>query len=94
MGGGGGVDRRWRSCLRHCIGSQKVSGPIPDETFNPQQICLGAKGGRCLGLTLPPSCADFSKFWEPQTCRSLRTCTGISSYCYHIQEKRFAVLGK
>jgi hypothetical protein len=25
----------------------------------------GGKGGQCVGLTLPPSCADCLEIWEP-----------------------------
>jgi hypothetical protein len=36
------------------------------------------KGGRCLDLTtLPPSCADCLKFWEPQTPGNLKACPGL-----------------
>ena len=28
-----------------------------------QGYLLGDKGGRCVGLTLPPSCANYLKFW-------------------------------
>jgi hypothetical protein len=36
------------------------------------------KGGRCVGLTtLPPSCADCLKIWEPQTPGNLRACQGL-----------------
>jgi hypothetical protein len=39
----------------------------------------GGKGGRCLGLTtLPPSCADCLKIWEPQPPGTLRACNGIA----------------
>jgi hypothetical protein len=35
-------------------------------------------GGRCVGLTtLPPSCADFLKIWEPQPPGTLRACQGL-----------------
>jgi hypothetical protein len=33
------------------------------------------KGGRCEGLTtLPPSCADYVKIWEPQPPGTLMAC--------------------
>jgi hypothetical protein len=36
------------------------------------------KDGRCVGLTtLPPSCADCLKIWEPQTPETLRACPGL-----------------
>jgi hypothetical protein len=43
-----------------------------------QEYFLGGKGGRCVGLTtLPPSCADFLEFWEPQFPGTLRACPGL-----------------
>jgi hypothetical protein len=36
------------------------------------------KGGRCVGLTtLPPSCADCLKIWEPQSPGTVRACQGL-----------------
>jgi len=36
------------------------------------------KGGRCVELTtLPPSCVDCIKIWQPQTCRKLGVCPGL-----------------
>jgi hypothetical protein len=38
----------------------------------------GVKGGRCIGLTtLPPSCTDCVKIWEPQPAGTLRACQGL-----------------
>jgi hypothetical protein len=48
-----------------------------------QQNCVpgifpGGKSGRCVGLaTLPPSCADFLKIWEPQHPGTLRAYQGL-----------------
>jgi hypothetical protein len=43
-----------------------------------QECFLGGKGGRCVGLTtLPPSCADYLKIWEPQPPGTLRACPGL-----------------
>jgi hypothetical protein len=40
------------------------------------------KGGRCVGLkTLPPSCAECLKIWEPQppgTLRAYQSCNGVA----------------
>jgi hypothetical protein len=41
-----------------------------------QEYFLGDKGGRCVGLTLPPSCADCLEIWEPQP-PGLQACNGI-----------------
>jgi hypothetical protein len=35
------------------------------------------KGGRCVGLTLPPSCADCLEIWAPQPHGTLRVCPGL-----------------
>jgi hypothetical protein len=41
-------------------------------------IFAGGKGGRFVGLTtLPPSCADCLKIWEPQPPGNLRACQGL-----------------
>jgi hypothetical protein len=37
----------------------------------------GAKGGGCVGLTLPPSCADCLEIWELQPPGILRACPGL-----------------
>jgi hypothetical protein len=43
-----------------------------------QEYFLGCKDGRCVWLTtLPPSCADFLKIWEPQPPGALRACQGL-----------------
>jgi hypothetical protein len=43
-----------------------------------QQYFLGGKGGRCVGLTsLPPSCANCLKIWEPQPAGTLRASPGL-----------------
>jgi len=42
-----------------------------------QEYLLGGKGGRCVGLTLPPSCADCLEIWEPQPLGTLRVCPGL-----------------
>jgi hypothetical protein len=36
-----------------------------------QKHLLVGKGGRCVELTLPTSCADFLEIWEPQPPASL-----------------------
>ena len=42
-------------------------------------IFPGGKGGRCIGLTtLPTSCAECLKIWEPQPPGNLRACNGIA----------------
>jgi hypothetical protein len=39
---------------------------------------IGGKGGRCVALTtLPPSCAECLKIWEPQPPGTLRVCQGL-----------------
>jgi hypothetical protein len=49
----------------------------PLTEMSTKNISLG-KGGRCVGLTtLPHSCADCLKIWEPYSPRTLRTCQGL-----------------
>jgi hypothetical protein len=80
---------RWRSWLRHRATSRKLTGstqsfrphygPRVDLTSNKneyQEYFLGGKGGRCVGLTVPPSCADCLEIWQPQPPGSLWACTG------------------
>jgi hypothetical protein len=56
-------------------------GPGVDSASNRneyQEYFLGGKGGRCVGLTtLPPSCADCLKTWEPRPPGALRACQGL-----------------
>jgi len=48
-----------------------------------QEYFLGGKGGQCVGLTtLPPSCADCLKIWEPQPPGTLRACPGLLWDCF------------
>ena len=35
------------------------------------------KGGRCIRLTLPSSCADCLELWKPQPPGTLRACPGL-----------------
>jgi len=44
-----------------------------------RNIYWEGKGGRCVGqTTLPPSCADCLKIWEPQPAGTLQACNGIA----------------
>jgi hypothetical protein len=45
------------------------------------EISTRGKGGRCVGLTLPPSCADCLEIWEPQPPGTLRACPGLYRDC-------------
>jgi len=38
----------------------------PLTEMSTRNISLGGKGGRCVGLTLPPSCANCHEIWQPQ----------------------------
>jgi hypothetical protein len=40
-------------------------------------ISWGRKGGQCVELTLPLSCADCLEIWEPQPTGTLRACPGL-----------------
>jgi hypothetical protein len=62
-----------RSGLTMALGSTQ-----PLTEMSTRNISWG-KGGRCVGLTtLPPSCADCLKIWEPQTTGTVRACNGIA----------------
>jgi hypothetical protein len=37
----------------------------------------GGKGGRCVGLTLQPSCVSCPEMWEPQSPATLRACPDL-----------------
>jgi hypothetical protein len=55
-------------------------GPEVDSASNRndyQECFLGSKGGLCLGLTLPPLCADCLEIWEPQPPGTLRAYPGL-----------------
>ena len=43
-----------------------------------RNISWWGKGGRCVGLTLPISCADCLEIWDPHTLGNLRACPGLS----------------
>jgi hypothetical protein len=48
------------------------------EMSNLPRMFSGGKGGRCIGLTtLPPSCADCLKIWDPQPPGTLRACQSL-----------------
>jgi hypothetical protein len=50
----------------------------PPTEISTRNISWG-KGGRYVGLTtLPPSCTDCLKMWEPQPPGPLRACNGIA----------------
>jgi hypothetical protein len=54
-------------------------GPGVDSCSNKneyQEYFLGGKDGRCVELTLPPSCAECLEIWDPQTPGTLRVCPG------------------
>ena len=63
--------------------SSPYSVAIPTELPGPQLkrvpgIFHGRKGGRCLGLTLPPSCADCLEIWDSQLPENLWAPTGTA----------------
>ena len=51
-------------------------------TMGSTQFFLWGKGGRCVGLTLPPSCPDCFEIWKPlnrlEPSGSAQACTGIA----------------
>jgi hypothetical protein len=60
------------------------------------KIFPGGKGGRFVGLTtLPPSCADYLKIWEPQPTGTLKACNRIAclpaSIANHVMNKNCVI---
>ena len=41
------------------------------------------KGGRCIGLTLTPSCTDCLEIWQPQHPGTRRACPGLYRGCFN-----------
>ena len=78
---GRGFDSRW--CHWNFSLTQPfwpLCGPGVDSACNRneyQEYYLGGKGGWCVGLTLPPSCADCLEIWEPQSPGTPWTCSGL-----------------
>ena len=61
-------------------------GPVVESASNRneyQEYSVGVKDGQCLGLTLPPSCADCLEIWDHQILGALRGCTRIA-FCIQI----------
>jgi len=79
----------WRSYVRNCPTSRKVTGSIPDGVLlaalsgvgsasnrnEYRKYFLGGKCGKCVRLTtLPPSGVECLEIWEPQPPGTLRAC--------------------
>ena len=47
-----------------------------------EEYFLRGKGGRCVGLTLPPSCAENLEIWQPQPPGIVRVCPDPQLYCF------------
>jgi len=54
-----------------------------------QEYFLGGKGGRCVELTLPPSCVNCLETKEPQTPGTLRACPGLYRKCFTFMFDRY-----
>jgi len=52
-----------------------ISQPLTE--MSTRNISWEGKGGRRVGLTLPPSCADCLEMSEPQPPWTLRACPGL-----------------
>ena len=65
----------WHSPSGHTMALGSTQPLTEMSTTN--SFCRG-KGGRCVGLTSPPSCADCLEIWEPQPPGALRDCPGIA----------------
>jgi hypothetical protein len=62
----------WNFLLTQSFRPQNDSGVDSASNRNEyQDYLLGGKGGRCLGLTLPPSCVDCYEISEPQLPETL-----------------------
>ena len=70
---------------RHLSGRTMALGSTHTPNRKEYQVYfLGVKSGRWVGLkTLPPSCADSHKIWEPQLPGTLEGFKGIYLYVYH-----------
>jgi len=49
----------------------------PLTEISTRNISWGGKGGRCVGLTLPPLWDDCLEICEPQPPGTLRACPGL-----------------
>ena len=80
------IDFRW--CYRNFSLTQSFwphYGPGVNSASNrneDQEYFLGGKGGQCVVLNLPPSCANCLEIWEPQPPGNVRTCTGLHKDCF------------
>src|SRR5215475_112494 len=83
---GRGFDSRWYHWNFSLTKSFRPQyGPGVDSASNRneyQGYFLGGKGGQCIGLTLPPSCAVCLEIWESQTLGTLRPCPGLYRDCF------------
>jgi hypothetical protein len=69
---GHGFDSRWDRFIIDII--------IPVDsalTKTSTRNIYSGKGGRCVGLTLPPSCVDCLEIWDPKPPGTLRACPGL-----------------
>ena len=68
----------WKFSLTQSFWPRYGTGVDPASNINEyQEYFPGGKGGRCVGQTLPPSCADCLEIWKPQTPETLRACPGL-----------------
>ena len=51
--------------------------PWPTTEMSTRNISWGGKGGWCVGLTSPPSCAECLEIWEPQPPGTLGAYPGL-----------------
>jgi hypothetical protein len=73
---GRGFDSRW--CHWNPSGRTVALGSTQPLT----EMSTRGKGGRCIGLTLPPSCAECLEICEPQPPGTLKACPGLLWDCF------------
>ena len=84
---GRGFDSRWCHWIFHWhnpFGRTMALGSTqPLTEMSTRNISWRVKGGRCVGLTTLPSCADCLEIWEPQPAGTLRACPGLYKDCFN-----------
>jgi len=75
--------RHWDFSLAYSF--RPHCGSVIDSATNRneyQEYYVVGKDGHCVGLILPPSCADCLEMWAPQNPGTLRASTGLAFYVF------------